>query len=48
MSLLELGELKKDLVELRDRVEKLEKEVLIVEELLKKIILLYVFSSEAR
>ncbi|MCS7127938.1 MAG: hypothetical protein N3E36_01530 [Sulfolobales archaeon] len=44
MSSHELEELKKDLVELRDRVEKLEKEVLIVEDLLKKIIFFYALS----
>ncbi len=46
MSFLEFKELKKDLAELRDRVEKLEEEILVVEELLKKIILFYALSLE--
>lgn len=47
MSLFELEELKKDLAELKDRVEKLEREASVIEELLKKIIFFYAFSFNA-
>ncbi|MEM1532780.1 MAG: hypothetical protein QW224_05930 [Desulfurococcaceae archaeon] len=47
MNFFELEELKKDLAELKDRIGRLEKEALIIEELLKKIILFYAFSFNA-
>ncbi len=46
MSFLELRELEKELAELRDRVERLEEGISVVEELLKKIILFYALSQE--